>query len=89
MLHTNMAMCCAVLYYVLSWNKHFPKKKKEPQTSKEWAIYTYDAKSDPFSMDGDSGSAIIDCFGCLGGLLTGGNRGAISCSVRHTHILHP
>ena len=48
---------------------------QDPQTSKEWAIYTYDSLSDPFSEEGDSGSAIVDCFGRLGGLLTGGNRG--------------
>jgi len=43
-----------------------------PKTSREWAIYPYDGKSGPFSAAGDSGSAIVDCLGHLGGLLTGG-----------------
>ena len=42
-------------------------------TFKEWAIYPYDDKSGPFSKQGDSGSAIVDCFGHLEGLLIGGD----------------
>ncbi|GBE88164.1 predicted protein [Sparassis crispa] len=45
----------------------------DTQTSKEWAIFSYDDKSGPFSDEGDSGSGIIDCLGRLGGLLTGGD----------------
>jgi len=43
-----------------------------PKTSREWAIYSYDGKSGPFSAPGDSGSSIVDSRGRLGGLLTGG-----------------
>ena len=49
------------------------KDNGDTQTSKEWAIYPYDNNSGPFSNKGDSGSAIVDCFGRLGGLLTGGD----------------
>ncbi|RPA94248.1 hypothetical protein L873DRAFT_1702188, partial [Choiromyces venosus 120613-1] len=44
----------------------------ETKTSKEWAIYPYDNKSGPFAAKGDSGSAIVDCLGRLGGLITAG-----------------
>jgi hypothetical protein len=40
--------------------------------STEWAIYNYDSKSGVFSSGGDSGSAIVDGLGRIGGLLTGG-----------------
>lgn len=43
------------------------------QTSTEWPIYPYNSKSGAFSDKGDSGAAVIDCCGRLGGLLTGGN----------------
>jgi len=43
-----------------------------PKTSREWAIYSYDGKSGPFSAQGDSGSSIVDSRGRLGGLLIGG-----------------
>ena len=42
------------------------------QISTEWPIYPYNSKSGAFSERGDSGAAIIDCRGRLGGLLTGG-----------------
>ena len=44
----------------------------DTQTSREWAIFAHDSNSGPFSAEGDSGAAIVDCFGRLGGLLTGG-----------------
>ena len=49
-----------------------------PKVSKEWAILPYDEKSGPFAAPGDSGAAIIDCLGRLGGLLTGGSGGSKS-----------
>jgi len=44
-----------------------------PKVSKEWAILPYNEKLSPFAAPGDSGAAIIDCLGRLGGLLTGGS----------------
>ncbi|CUS13211.1 unnamed protein product, partial [Tuber aestivum] len=41
-------------------------------TSTEWPIFNYDDNHGPFSRCGDSGSAIVDSLGRLGGLLTGG-----------------
>ena len=55
----------------------------DTQTSKEWAIYPYDDKSHPFSEKGDSGSAIVDCFGRLGGLLTGGDGITVSSNITY------
>ena len=43
------------------------------QTSKEWAILSYDKKSGAFSAPGDSGALIADALGRFGGLLTGGS----------------
>jgi hypothetical protein len=42
-----------------------------PKDSKEWSIVGYD-KSRAFSEKGDSGAAIVDGQGRIGGLLTGG-----------------
>ncbi|KAG0123145.1 hypothetical protein HOY82DRAFT_511576 [Tuber indicum] len=47
--------------------------QSDPLTSKEWAIYPYNNRSGPFSARGDSGSAIVDYKGRLGGLITGGS----------------
>ncbi|KAM6499303.1 hypothetical protein JOM56_004811 [Amanita muscaria] len=41
------------------------------QTSMEWGIINYDSKSEVFSEPGDSGSAIADIHGRIGGMLTG------------------
>lgn len=41
-------------------------------TSKEWAILPYDETSRAFSACGDSGSIVVDEFGRIGGLITGG-----------------
>jgi hypothetical protein len=41
------------------------------QTSMEWAIINYDSKSEVFSEPGDSGSAIADIRGRIGGMITG------------------
>ena len=43
-----------------------------PQISKEWSILPYDKKSGPFSARGDSGAAIVDGKGRLGGIVTSG-----------------
>lgn len=40
--------------------------------SKEWAILPFDNRSGPFSDKGDSGAAVVDGHGRIGGLLTGG-----------------
>jgi len=39
----------------------------------EWLICPYDSKSPPFADYGDSGAAIVDCKGRLGGIVTGGH----------------
>ena len=41
------------------------------QTFMEWGIINYDSKSKVFSEPGDSGSAITDIRGRIGGILTG------------------
>ncbi|KAI9651430.1 MAG: hypothetical protein M1829_003010 [Trizodia sp. TS-e1964] len=41
-------------------------------TSMEWCILSYDSNSSQFSQPGDSGSAIADINGRVGGILTGG-----------------
>ncbi|PUU81851.1 hypothetical protein B9Z19DRAFT_970565 [Tuber borchii] len=56
--------------YVQNYHPNVP-----PVTSCEWAIYSYDDKSGPFSEKGDSGSGVVDCLGRLGGLLTAGSGG--------------
>ena len=43
------------------------------QTSMEWGILNYDSKPNVFSEPGDSGSAIADIHGCIGGMFTGGS----------------
>ena len=43
------------------------------QTSMEWAILNYDSMSEVFSEPGDSGSAIADICGRIGGMLIGGS----------------
>ena len=48
------------------------------QTSMEWGIINYDSKSEVFSEPGDSGAAIADIRGRIGGLLTGGSGKAKS-----------
>ncbi|KAL6301212.1 hypothetical protein BKA93DRAFT_828484 [Sparassis latifolia] len=63
----------------------------DTQTSKEWAIFSYDDKSGPFSDKGDSGSGIVDCLGRLGGLLTGGDglteSSNVTCATPISFIL--
>jgi len=51
--------------------------------SKEWAIFSYNSKLGPFSAGGDSGSGIFDCWGRLGGLLTGGSGTTDSTDVTY------
>ena len=43
------------------------------QISMEWAILPRNSKSGPFSAKGDSGAAIADGKGRLGGIVNGGN----------------
>ncbi|KAF8503721.1 hypothetical protein F5888DRAFT_1631617 [Russula emetica] len=47
------------------------------ETSKEWAIFTFDSRSGAFSAKGDSGSVIVD------GLLTGGAGATPSSDVTY------
>lgn len=44
-----------------------------PKKSLEWVICNYDSKSPLFAAPGDSGAAIVDCQGRLGGVVTGGH----------------
>lgn len=52
-------------------------------TSKGWAIFSYDSKSGAFSAKGDSGSVIADGLGRIGGLLTGGAGTTASSDVTY------
>ena len=54
-----------------------------PHISKEWAILPYDKKSGPFSDGGDSGAAIVDGHGRLGGIVTGGTSYSSSLDVTY------
>jgi hypothetical protein len=53
------------------------------QTSMEWGILNYDSKSEVFSEPGDSGSAIADIRGRIGGILTGGTGKAKSSDMTY------
>jgi hypothetical protein len=53
------------------------------QTSMEWAIINYDSKSEVFSEPGDSGSAIADIRGRIGGMLTGSSGKMNSSDVTY------
>jgi len=44
-----------------------------PKKALEWVICPYDSKYPPFAAPGDSGAAIVDCRGRLGGIVTGGH----------------
>jgi len=44
-----------------------------PKKALEWVICPYDSKSPPFAAHGDSGSAIVDSQGRLGGIVTSGH----------------
>ena len=46
---------------------------KDPQESKEWAIFPQDSKPNQFSAQGDSGAVVVDGRGRIGGLITGGS----------------
>jgi len=53
------------------------------QTSREWPICPYNKRLAPFSSQGDSGAAIVDCQGRIGGLLTGGGGGTDSTDITY------
>ncbi|RXW21419.1 hypothetical protein EST38_g4429 [Candolleomyces aberdarensis] len=60
----------------------------EPQVSREWAILPYDlhtihTSGEAFSSAGDSGSAVLDGRGRVGGILTGGAARAGADPDRH------
>ena len=56
---------------VFSFVRHY-FKDKEPQTSKEWPVLSYDEKSNAFSGQGDSGAVVVDGRGRIGGIITSG-----------------
>ena len=45
-----------------------------PEKTLEWVICPYDSQSPPFAAKGDSGAAIVDSQGRLGGIVTGGSH---------------
>jgi hypothetical protein len=53
------------------------------QTSMEWGILNYDSKSEVFSEPGDSGSAIANIRGRIGGMLTGGSGNTKSSNMTY------
>src|SRR6266478_3813264 len=53
------------------------------QTSMEWGIMNYDSKSEVFSEPSDSGSAIADIRGRIGGMLTGGSGKTKSTDITY------
>ena len=53
------------------------------QTSMEWAILNYDSKSEVFSKPGDSGSAIADIRGRIGGMPTEGSGTTNSSDITY------
>ena len=48
-------------------------KNTLPKKTLEWVICPYDSKSPAFADHGDSGAAIVDSQGRLGGIVTGGH----------------
>ncbi|CUS06786.1 unnamed protein product, partial [Tuber aestivum] len=67
---------------ISSYVRYYDEKGKGV-TSMEWPVFNYDDKSGPFSKKGDSGAAIVDCQGRLGGLLTGGAGPTDRCDVTY------
>ncbi|KAJ2933201.1 hypothetical protein H1R20_g3875, partial [Candolleomyces eurysporus] len=66
---------------------YFEDPQLAPQVSREWAILPYDldtidTSGESFSSVGDSGSAIVDGTGRIGGILTGGTARADSDTNR-------
>jgi hypothetical protein len=56
---------------IFSYTRNHPGDN-DSGVSKEWAILPFDNESGAFSAKGDSGSAVVDGAGRIGGLLTGG-----------------
>ena len=50
----------------------FVRDEETGETSKAWAILNYDKDSDVFSHPGDSGAAVVNGSGEIGGIITGG-----------------
>ncbi|KAF8917443.1 hypothetical protein CPB85DRAFT_199393 [Mucidula mucida] len=57
---------------VVSYTRYY-LEGQEGQRSKEWAILPYNMSLGAFSAPGDSGAAIVDGAGRVGGLLTSGS----------------
>ena len=53
------------------------------QTSMEWGIINYGSESEAFSEPGDSGSAIANIRGRIGGMLTGGSGEGMSSDMTY------
>ena len=58
------------------------------QISKEWAILPRNSKSGAFSAKGDSGAAIVDGEGRLGGMLNGGSSFSETSDVSYASPIH-
>jgi hypothetical protein len=81
---TNTTIGCA--NGVISIVRDYLQDAPINQTSMEWAIINYNAKSDVFSEPGDSGSIIADIRGRIGGMLTGGSGNTKSSDITYaTH----
>ena len=65
---------------VCSYTNNYDSNGKA-EASKEWAILQFNSKSGAFSEKGDSGAVIVDGFGRIGGLLTGGACSASSSDM--------
>jgi hypothetical protein len=67
---------------IISYTRNY-SGELEAQDSKEWAILPYNNKSGRFPNPGDSGSAIVDGTGRIGGLLTGGSGTTTTSDVTY------
>jgi hypothetical protein len=59
------------------------------QISMEWAILPRNSKSGPFSAKGDSGAAIVDGAGRLGGIVNGGNSYSDINDISYASPIYP
>jgi hypothetical protein len=56
--------------------------------SKEWAVISRDDKSTVFSAPGDSGSAVVDGAGRIGGIITSGCGHSDEYEEDHTDVTY-
>jgi hypothetical protein len=57
---------------IFSFIRHY-FEDKEPQTSKEWPVLSFEEHSRAFSGQGDSGAVVVDGRGRIGGLINSGS----------------